>query len=1007
MQSAIAIIGIGCRFPGAAGPRAFWQLLSEGKSAIARMPAERHAMGWIADGQDDPWGGFLQEVDRFDAGFFGICADEAQAMDPQQRLLLETAWEALEDAAVIPRSLAGTNTGVFMGISAHNYASLVQRYPDAINRFSNTGTGGSVAANRISYFLDLQGPGFGVDGACASSLLAVHLACRSIWANESGVALAGGVNLTLLSGPTLGLAKSGLLSPDGVSRIFDAGANGSVRGEGAAVVVLKSLPQAQADGDPIYAVIRGTSVNQNGRSNGLGAPSRRAQEALLRQAYRSAGISPGKVQYLETHSTASLIGDATELAAAGAVYQEGRAAGEICRVGSVKPNIGHLEAAAGIAGLIKTALMLKHERLAPTLNYRLANPHVPLDRLALGIQTELSPWPGAAGERVAGLSAAGYGGVNVHIVLGDAPPITTATGEPPPAPHLFTLSAKTSPALRQSAARVGHWLDDQSDVDIADVCFTANHRRTRFAARLAIVANDRRELSDRLRLFSGCQSAPGCFDGSSAAKAAASDNNQTPRPDDAILNEARAFVEGGESEKSPPSRQGRRVHGLPGYCFQRERYWLPTGETDRGIVDVPPDRPIVFGEPKSESSRDRSAGAIPAAADDAHDPQTARSPVVQGSHSLPHLDTAGVAPSAVGARVISLFEEVLGVSPVGLADNFFTLGGQSAQVLQLFSHVESTFGKTIPLIHFYESPTPAHLASMIEMDETKIHWKPVITLNEAGRRPPLFFVPGLGGHAFAMRTFAQRLGPDQPISVMHPHGLDPHTVALTSIEEMARVFLGYMRASQPKGPYHLGGYSFGGSVAFEIACQLRALGETVKTLTLLDAYAPGAFSKRSLPRRLVNHARMIYGTSHRRQYMKRRMGRLWDRLRAAAAGEQQHPGARKPTGAVVDAVRRVTFANQQAWRAYRPGRFDGRISLFRAADTDPMIAQFAHCDERNGWGSHVDEVDLLVLPCHHLKLFEGASLDLMTDRIASLLQPSAERTIVLAPSIQNKLRAGA
>ena len=366
---AIAIIGVACRFPGAIDPRAFWQLLRNGVDAIREVPAERFNLHEFFDPNpaapgkmNTRWGGFIEQVDQFDPHFFGISLREAARMDPQQRLLLEVAWEALEDAGQVRERLAGSQTGVFIGISNNDYGRIQLSDPRRIDAYAGTGNALSIAANRISYLFDFRGPSMAIDTACSSSLVAVHLACRSLLSGDSTVALAGGVNLILAPTITINFTKAGVMAPDGRCKAFDARANGYVRGEGAGVVVLKPLSRAIADGDPIYAVICGSAVNQDGRSNGLMAPNPLAQEAALREAYRRAGVSPGRVQYVEAHGTGTLLGDPIEVNALGTVLAVDRSLGRPCALGSVKTNIGHLEAAAGIAGLIKVALALQHER---------------------------------------------------------------------------------------------------------------------------------------------------------------------------------------------------------------------------------------------------------------------------------------------------------------------------------------------------------------------------------------------------------------------------------------------------------------------------------------------------------------------------------------------------------------------------------------------------------------------------------------------------------------------
>ncbi|MGF1481922.1 MAG: aminotransferase class I/II-fold pyridoxal phosphate-dependent enzyme [Cyanophyceae cyanobacterium] len=495
----IAIVGIGCRFPGADRPQAFWRLLQHGVDTITEVPQSRWDSKQFYD--PDPTkpnktnirrGGFLQQIDQFDPQFFGIAPKEAVSMDPQQRLLLEVAWEALEDGGQVPEQLAGTQTGVFIGTGTHDY-SILYSQPLCNNPYVTTGTGNCIAANRLSYVFNFKGPSLAVETACSSSLVAVHLACHSLWRGESSLALAGGVNVLLLPTTTIGFTKGGFLAPDGRCKSFDAQADGYVRSEGAGVVVLKPLAQAQADGDPTYAVIRGSAVNQDGGSNGLAAPDAQAQEAVIRAACRQAGISPGQIQYIEAHGTGTKLGDTTELQALGTVLSE-RLSATPCAIGSVKTNIGHLETAAGIAGLIKVALSLKYGQIPPSLHCQ--HPHPGLDNQPLRVQTTLTSWESTP---VAGVNSFGFGGTNAHVVLSASePPVNRQeAGERPV--QLLALSARSGNALAELAQRYCQFLEDYPDVDIADVCFSANTRRSHFHHRLAVVAQSTEQLREQLR----------------------------------------------------------------------------------------------------------------------------------------------------------------------------------------------------------------------------------------------------------------------------------------------------------------------------------------------------------------------------------------------------------------------------------------------------------------------------------------------------------------------------
>jgi len=519
----IAIVGVGCRFPGAPDPEGYWRLLRDGVDAIREVPADR----WDARAYYDAdpsargkmnslWGGFLDQLDHFDPLFFGISPREAMHMDPQQRLLLEVAWEAMEDAGVPPSELAGSPVGVFVGVTTDDYGRLQMRDADRIGAYSATGSLLSIAANRVSYTFDFRGPSVAVDTACSASLVAIHYACQALRSGEVTAALAGGVNAIVSPENTVSQARLGTLAADGRCKTFDARADGIVRGEGAGVVMLKTLSRAVADGDKIYAVILGSAVNQDGRSNGLTAPNPEAQIALLREAYLRAAVSPGSVSYVEAHGTGTKLGDPIEARALGSVLAEGRAEGDRCAIGSVKTNFGHLEAAAGVAGLIKVALSMHHGAIPPSLHFQSVNPHIPLDELPLKVQTALTGWP-AAHRPIAGVSSFGIGGTNAHVVLAAAPPASMREADGPrqPSPgraHLLPLSARSPEALRALARAHAVSLSDpavQGPRADADRCYTAGVRRDHHEHRAAFVAHTGEELRDQLEAFAGSGSAPG------------------------------------------------------------------------------------------------------------------------------------------------------------------------------------------------------------------------------------------------------------------------------------------------------------------------------------------------------------------------------------------------------------------------------------------------------------------------------------------------------------------
>lgn len=512
----IAVIGMGCRLPGGIGdPERFWQFLAQGLDAVSDVPPDRWDKEALYDADPDApgkmWtrrGCFLEQIDQFDAAFFGITPREAASLDPQQRLLLEVVWEALENAGIAPHSLGGSQTGVFVGISNSDYERLAFGQREAIDAYCATGTSASTAAGRISYFLDIHGPCFAVDTACSSSLVGVHLACQSLRSGECSLAIAAGVNV-LFPEYSINFTKARMLCSDGRCKTFDAGADGYVRGEGCGVLVLKPLSKAQADGDNVLAVLLATGVNQDGRSNGLTAPNGAAQAALLRRVLAEAAVEPRLVSYVEAHGTGTPLGDPVEVGAMVAVLGEARLSDLPLNLASVKTNIGHLEAASGVAALIKTILALRYRMLPPHLNFQTLNPRIEANGTRLVIPRELILWQPTEGRYIAGVSGFGFGGTNAHAILEAAPPPPTRTQTVDRSQHILCLSAKTAPALRALVERYDHHLASCDD-PIGDVCFTANAGRSHFLHRIAVtggtIAEVREKLSNCLDVRNGQES---------------------------------------------------------------------------------------------------------------------------------------------------------------------------------------------------------------------------------------------------------------------------------------------------------------------------------------------------------------------------------------------------------------------------------------------------------------------------------------------------------------------
>ena len=505
----IAVVGMACRFPGGASTiDEYRALLESGGDAIREVPPER----WDGSRYYDPdpavpgkvttnRAGFLREpIDGFDSAFFHLSPKEVQSMDPQQRLLIEVCWEAFENAGIDITTLKGSLTGVFCGIANSDYAAAHLRSgdPGKIDGYSVTGTALSAAVGRISYLFGFEGPNMALDTACSSSLVAVHLACRSLRSGESDIAVAAGINLILTPEGHIGFSKLRALSPDGRCKSFDDSADGYGRGEGCGLVVLKRLSDAGKDGDPVRAVIRGTAVNQDGRTNGFTAPSGLSQEKVLRKALEESALRPGDIGYIETHGTGTPLGDPIEMEAIGKVYAPGRDRADPLYVGSVKANIGHLEAAAGIAGLIKAVLMLDCGRIFRQIHFRKPNRHIPWKELPVKIPVESMPWPRGKAPRGVAVSSFGFSGTNAHAILQEGPAADPGGERAADRSHyILNLSANDPEGLRALAARYRDHLGAAAG-EVGDICYTASARRPHLPHRLSAIGGTKEELREAL-----------------------------------------------------------------------------------------------------------------------------------------------------------------------------------------------------------------------------------------------------------------------------------------------------------------------------------------------------------------------------------------------------------------------------------------------------------------------------------------------------------------------------
>ncbi|MCP4262402.1 MAG: SDR family NAD(P)-dependent oxidoreductase [Planctomycetes bacterium] len=566
----IAIIGIGCRFPGGANnPDAYWQLLHNKVDAISEVPPDRwennayYDSDWKKQGKiNTKRSGFLDtRVYDFDPEFFGISPKETLQIDPQQRLLLEVTWNALENANIVPDRLFNSSTGVFIGISTFDYAvrQLGMQDSSEIGGYVGTGSLLSPAAGRLSYVLGLTGPSTVVDTACSSSLLAVHLACSSLRNKESDIVIAGGVNLILSPELSSYFSTAGMLSSDGKCKTFDESADGYVRSEGCGVAILKRLSDATADNDTILAVVRGSAVNQDGPSGGLTVPSGPSQERVIKKALENAKLEPNQIDYIEAHGTGTPLGDSIEVGALGEVFGKDRLEEQPLIIGSTKTNIGHLEAAAGMAGLIKVVLALNNEEISPHLHFNKPNPRIPWDSFPVKVPVEPIPWVKGEKKRTAGISSFGFSGTNSHVILEEAPE-TQAGQQTASGTCLLTLSAKSETALRTLAERYREYLPGKTN--LGDICFTANTCRSVFQYKIALSADSSSQMIDKLTSFINGEKGVNLLAGN-----------------EAILNAGALFVKGESVDWSEfyNHSQYRKVV-LPGYPFQRERLCIEREE---------------------------------------------------------------------------------------------------------------------------------------------------------------------------------------------------------------------------------------------------------------------------------------------------------------------------------------------------------------------------------------------------------------------------------------------
>ncbi|KFE71838.1 SDR family NAD(P)-dependent oxidoreductase [Hyalangium minutum] len=738
----IAIIGMAGRFPGSPNLARYWENLMAGKDLVTEIPRDRFDWrDFYGDPQKDPtktpsrWGGFLQDVDRFDALFFSISPREARSMDPQQRLFLETVWQAIEDAGYPPSQLAGTSTGLFVGVAGSEYSHLLEQSGAEIDGQAATGNAHSILANRVSFLLDLHGPSEPVDTACSSSLVAVHRAVAAIQAGECDLAIAGGVNVLLTPAGFLAFGKSGMLAGDGRCKTFDQKADGYVRGEGVGAVLLKPLSRALADGDTIYAVVKGSAVNHGGRANSLTAPNPNAQADLVMRAVRKAGVAPESIGYIEAHGTGTSLGDPIEINGLKRAFRELGLGGteawrrKSCGLGTVKTNIGHLETAAGIAGLIKVLLALRHKKLPPLVHFQQLNEYIDLEDSPFYVVDKARDWEpardarGAALPRRAGISSFGFGGVNVHLVLEEhevpAPP-EQLSGEG----EAILLSARSTERLKAYAEDFITFLEaveaapEEQRTRLADLAYTLQVGREHMSHRLALIVRSRKELIEKLRGFTN--------EGAGGSDVFVGDDHSHKdlislfSQEGADLGYFEELARRGNSRKlaalwakgfSIPwaELQARGTHRrlpLPTYPFARERYWLPTPV--RAVAPVQPAQQPVTQAPPARVPSPAAPVPQPAATAPAPAPAPAQSPRAEEpaprAAPAPRAEDASLQPTA---RIRAVFAEFIGLEEQAIDPNreFTSYGIDSIAGLRVMQRIQQLYGENVPMLAIIEHPT--------------------------------------------------------------------------------------------------------------------------------------------------------------------------------------------------------------------------------------------------------------------------------------------------------------
>lgn len=794
-ENSIAIVGMAGRFPGASNTQQYWENLCQGVDSVSRFTPEELREAGISESLISSPSyvkarGILEGVEFFDADFFGFTTREAQITDPQHRLFLECAWESLENAGYCPENYPGM-IGVYGGTSMSTYF-LNNIYPNQKLRETlgeyliHIGNEKDFLTTRVAYKLNLKGPSLTIQTACSTSLVAICVACNHLLTYQCDMALAGGAAISLPQKSGYHYQEGMIFSPNGHCRPFDAQAQGTVPGNGVGIVVLKRLPDAMADGDHIYAVIKGYGINNDGLEKiGYAAPSVQGQADVVGSAIAMADINPETITYAEAHGTGTLLGDPIELAALTQAYRNYTQKSSYCAIGSSKSNVGHLIEAAGVAGLIKASLALDQLVIPPVIHFESPNPHIDFDNSPFYVNGHLTPWAESETPRRACVSSFGIGGTNAHVILEESPRRINNALES--GPQLLVLSARTPHALQQMAANLGQYLKKHPDTSLADVAFTLQVGRKVFEHKLVLIC---RTIEEAIAFLLQPSKQVGCYSPESL--------------EGKLYDLGQRWLTGETINWAELHQQEKRNRTpLPTYPFEKKRYWIDPLESNPAIQETPSLR--TASEKKALSIED------------------------------------------IETTLLTIWKELFGTDCIGLDNDFYQLGGDSLLAIQIISQIKTQLGVPLKTQSLLESTTIAKLAREIlrklEASQGKtreVNTLPgIVKLRAGDNRTPLFLIHPIGGSVFCYRDLAESLQYRGPILGIQSAHLDTDAPPLfKSIPDLAAEYIQAVRTVQPQGPYRLIGASFGGLIAYEMARQLGDLGHTVVLLAMLDIVRP-------------------------------------------------------------------------------------------------------------------------------------------------------------------------